>query len=330
MSSISTTKTCLFLLFLSTILLLNTANAQELGRKSSNNIATQGEFKKVYLDGILAYKHTGSDKIISLDVYNSLGIEPKVAPDIAIDISHWDHRRVNAYRNERTLTPFLIQFDQTTYAPPVSHGMVVTSRFGRRRRGPHKGIDIDLITGNKVMSILPGKVRFVGYSRGHGKTVVVRHANEVETVYAHLSKYNVKIDDVVTAGQVLGNGGATGNARGSHLHFEVRYRGICIHPEYLFNFDGTNTIRGSEIWVTSGWKNAYRHSSYKESDIKILTTQEEAIAHQIMEPKYHRVKKGDTLYNIARTYNIKLSDICSLNAIKPASVLRIGKTLQVQ
>ena len=39
-----------------------------------------------------------------------------------------------------------------------------------------------------------------------------------------------------TEGQILGLGGNTGNSRGSHLHLEVRYKGVCIHPEYVFQF----------------------------------------------------------------------------------------------
>ena len=76
---------------------------------------------------------------------------------------------------------------------------------------------LTLVTGDFVRSVLPGKVRFVGYSRGHGKTVVIRHANEIETVYAHLSAYTVKENDKITEGQILGFGGNTGNSRGSHL-----------------------------------------------------------------------------------------------------------------
>lgn len=243
---------------------------------------------------------------------------------------YWDTTRVNAYKQATTPDIFPLYFNESNYAAPVSHNMHVTSRFGHRKRGPHRGIDVDLVTGDKVMSILPGRVRFVGYSRGHGRTVVVRHANEVETVYAHLSKYNVKTNDLVSAGQVLGKGGATGNARGSHLHFELRYRGICIHPEYVMKFDGSNQIRGSELWVTSSLINPKNHSSYRKSDFVVLASAQEAQEYKEAAPKFHQIQSGDTLYGIALNYNLRLSEICKLNSIRPTEILKVGKTIKVR
>jgi murein DD-endopeptidase MepM/ murein hydrolase activator NlpD len=208
--------------------------------------------------------------------------------------------------------------------------MVITSRFGRRKRGAHRGIDIDLVTGDFVRSVLPGKVRFVGYSRGHGKTVVIRHANEIETVYAHLSAYTVRENDKISEGQIIGLGGNTGNSRGSHLHLEVRYKGVCIHPEYVFNFDGSNTITEEELWVTNGWKSPRLHSSYRKSKVKGLDTEEDAIAFQESEPKFHKVKRGDTLSQLCRSYSLRLSEICSLNAISKSSILKIGQMIQIR
>jgi len=327
MSSLNYPKT---FLLLGVIIYSGLLHGQQLLYSNLANAHLQHEYEKVYLDGQVSYKHVPTNTFISLKEYNALGIIAPLEESANINESNWNTDRVNAYKNVKTPVPFSIKFDQSHFTPPISDKMVVTSRFGRRRRGPHRGIDVDLVTGDKVVSILPGKVRFVGYSSGHGKTVVVRHANEVETVYAHLSSYKVEENDIVEEGQVLGKGGKTGNARGSHLHFEIRYRGICIHPEYLLNFDGSNEIRGAELWVTSGWKNPHRHSSYRKSTMNLLTTEDEAIAYQIQEPKYHRVKRGDTLYHIARTYNMRLSDICSLNSIKSSTVLKIGKTLQVR
>jgi len=289
------------------------------------------QYEKIYLDGALAYRNAVTNIIISVEEYADLsGLPIEEEIQLPLNKEFWDTTRVNAYRNYKTSDMFVLYFDETHFVPPVDHSMHVTSRFGHRRRGPHKGIDVDLVTGDDIKSVLSGQVRFVGYSRGHGRTVVVRHTNGLETVYAHLSKYNVAINDIVKAGDILGKGGATGNARGSHLHFEMRYKGICIHPEYLFKFDGSNEIRGSELWVTSSWKNANHHSSYRQSDISILSSEAEAIAYKEAEPKYHSVQRGDTLYGIAIAYNLKLSEICHLNKIKPSSILKVGKKLQVR
>lgn len=243
---------------------------------------------------------------------------------------HWVSDRVNPYRDVKLPTPFKIEFDQAYFTHPVDGKIVVTSRFGRRRRGYHRGLDLDLVTGDTVRSVLPGKVRFVGYSRGHGKTVLVRHANDVETLYAHLSGFAVDTNDIVTEGQAIGLGGNTGNSRGSHLHLEVRYKGICIHPEYVFDFSGNKEIRNSELWVSNMWKSPRFHSSYRRSKLEPLCTEEDAVVAQKAEPRYHRVRSGDTLSEIAQRYRVGLREICSLNAISVNSTLRIGQTIQVR
>lgn len=287
-------------------------------------------FEKIMVDGKVSYRNESTGEILSQNKYIEL-----CESDVEDEHNHgkhdyWDCDRINPYKDVVLPTPFKIEFDQATFTSPVDHDMVITSRFGRRRRGPHRGIDIDLVTGDFVRSVLPGKVRFVGYSRGHGKTVVIRHANEIETVYAHLSAYTVKENDKITEGQIIGLGGNTGNSRGSHLHLEVRYKGVCIHPEYVFNFDGSGTIVGQELWVTNGWKSPRLHSSYRKSKISGLTTEDEAIAYQKNEPKFHKVKRGDTLSEIARAYSLRLSEICRLNSISKTSILRIGQMIQIR
>ena len=138
-----------------------------------------------------------------------------------------------------------------------------------------------------MASILDGIVRFARYSRGHGNVVVVRHYNGLETVYAHLSKYGVKDNDTVAKGQYIGKGGATGNARGSHLHLVVNYKGMAIHPEYLFDFDGTDNVRSNEIWVTKKWAKPYLHSSKQTTKMELLQTEDEAIASLEREKKIY-------------------------------------------
>jgi len=294
-------------------------------------------FEKIILDGKISYRNENTNEIIPQSEYILLCEADYNGPENEKDHENHDHShdywqcdRINPYKDVVLPTPFKISFDQATFTHPVDDKIVITSRFGRRRRGPHRGLDIDLVTGDFVRSVLPGKVRFVGYSRGHGKTIVVRHANDVETVYAHLSAYTTKINDTVTEGQIIGFGGNTGNSRGSHLHLEVRYKGVCIHPEYVFNFDGSKAIRNTELWVTNGWKSPRLHSSYKESKFEVLDSEEKAIAYQNAEPKYHRVRKGDTLSQIARSYSLGLRELCRINSISRNSILKIGQMIQVR
>lgn len=113
-----------------------------------------------------------------------------------------------------------------------------TSEFGFRRYRYHFGIDINLETGDSVKCAFDGKVRIAQFSKSYGYLVVVRHDNGLETYYAHLSKLLVKPGQTVEAGNLVGLGGNTGHSHGSHLHFEVRFRGQPIDPNMLIDFKG--------------------------------------------------------------------------------------------
>lgn len=172
------------------------------------------------------------------------------APTIDIKAENWDTTVYNPYKNTIQEFPLELNFTDSTYASPVPHTKVVTSRYGWRRGRPHNGIDIDLVTGDTVVAVLDGIVRYAQYTNGFGNTVVVRHYNGLESTYAHLSQIGVKVNDTIAKGNYLGKGGNTGNSRGSHLHLELTYKGESIHPEYLFDFSPKNTIRSKQVWVT--------------------------------------------------------------------------------
>jgi len=246
---------------------------------------------------------------------------------IDIKAEYWDNTVYNPYRNVVTEFPMELTFTDSTYSSPVSHPKVVTSRYGWRRGRPHKGIDIDLVTGDSVVSVLDGIVRFARYSRGHGKTVVVRHYNGLETTYAHLSHIAVKANDTVSKGEFLGKGGNTGRSRGSHLHLVTSYRGEYIHPDYLFNFDDTNSIRSQNIWVTRKWTRPSYHSSIRLSKLSLFETKEDALASLEKQRKVYVVRKGDTLSRISQRNRTSIASICRTNKIKRTSTLRIGQKL---
>ena len=111
------------------------------------------------------------------------------------------------------------------------------SPFGKRRGRMHTGIDIKINRRDTVYAAFSGIVRMVGWSRGYGKVVVIRHYNGLETVYAHASKQLVKSGDRVTAGVPIIITGATGRATTDHLHFEVRVNGIPIDPQVIVDIN---------------------------------------------------------------------------------------------
>lgn len=179
----------------------------------------------------------------------------------------WDTKVLNPFKEETVQFPISIDFTGKAFTMPV-YGKV-TSRFGWRKGRAHKGIDIDLVTGDNVRVIMDGKVRFAKYYGAFGNVVVVRHSNGLETLYAHLSKILVKPNTFLRSGQVVGKGGNTGRSTGSHLHFEVRYLGQSINPEYLFDFENKKYYNGQKLFVDRIWTDPSKHRSYRKSSIVV-------------------------------------------------------------
>ena len=112
------------------------------------------------------------------------------------------------------------------YVPPDAlawpvHG-VVTSSFGPRVGRAHDGIDIGAPTGTAVYAAASGEVMFASHHGGYGNVVILRHKDDLVTVYAHHEVNLVAIGQKVKRGEAIAKVGATGRATGPHLHFEVR------------------------------------------------------------------------------------------------------------
>jgi hypothetical protein len=103
--------------------------------------------------------------------------------------------------------------------------------FGPRGNRFHAGDDIIAPIGTPVAAAAGGRVTYAArLAGGWGKLVVVAHADGVRTMYAHLSSIAVRVGQRVGTGALLGAVGATGDATGPHLHFEVRLRGAAVDP----------------------------------------------------------------------------------------------------
>ena len=95
----------------------------------------------------------------------------------------------------------------------------------------HLGIDITANEGDPIYAADAGVVTFAGWSQyGYGNMVQIDHGNGYVTLYAHLSQINVTVCEGVGQGTLIGLAGATGNAFGAHLHFEIRYGGKNVNP----------------------------------------------------------------------------------------------------
>ncbi len=206
---------------------------------------------------------------------------------------------------------------------------VVTSRYGYRSGRYHNGIDLDLNIGDTVRAAWAGKVRYAKWNEGgFGNLVVIRHYNGLETFYAHLSKHLVVPDQEVKAGDVIGLGGNTGRSFGPHLHFEVRFFDAPMNPEEVIDF-AKKDVKDENLMVHKG---IFRPGA-KPTDAQVTG---ESIAAVQAKPvstaakKYYKVRSGDTLSEIASRNNTTVSRLCSLNGIKPSTVLQVGRQLRVK
>jgi len=111
-----------------------------------------------------------------------------------------------------------------------------SGRFGLRRiinkqkRNPHSGMDIAAAAGQAVKATESGRVLFTGDLFFSGNVVYLDHGNGLLSLYAHLSKTNVKKGQEVKRGEIIGKVGSTGRATGPHLHWTVYLNGNAIDP----------------------------------------------------------------------------------------------------
>jgi len=103
----------------------------------------------------------------------------------------------------------------------------------------HLGTDFAASTGTPARTVGDGVVEFAGVQNGYGNVIFIKHANNRETVYAHLSKIMVQNGEKVSQGETIGLVGSTGWATGPHLHFEVRVNGVQQDPMAAAQQSGT-------------------------------------------------------------------------------------------
>ncbi len=94
----------------------------------------------------------------------------------------------------------------------------------------HLGVDFAAPTGTPVRTVGDGVVQFAGWQGGYGNIVVVQHANQQQTAYAHLSRIDVRKGQKIEQGEFIGAVGSTGASTGPHLHFEFREKGQHLDP----------------------------------------------------------------------------------------------------
>jgi murein DD-endopeptidase MepM/ murein hydrolase activator NlpD len=118
---------------------------------------------------------------------------------------------------------------------PVEDGSY-SSNFGWRidpfsgRNTFHEGVDFFAEIGTPILAAAGGIVVFSDRHPEYGNMMEIDHGNDLVTRYAHASKLGVRVGEVVLRGQRIGEVGSTGRSTGSHLHFEIRHKGVAQNP----------------------------------------------------------------------------------------------------
>ena len=122
---------------------------------------------------------------------------------------------------------------------------IISSRYGKQRyindqpRSPHLALDIAAAEGTKIIAPASGKVILVGNFFYSGNFLILDHGFGLLSSYSHMSKVNVKTNDYLNQGDIIGEVGSTGRVTGPHLHWTVYLSKERINPESLLaeNFE---------------------------------------------------------------------------------------------
>lgn len=302
---------------------------------------------------------TQVEVIDNVSIIRSVNTDTLPDPIFSLDNLPAQRFYTDIWSNENTRTSYI--FEKTsTYVLPIEtehtgtfvfpcNGNVI-SYYGTRNGRLHTGMDIKQNLGDSVVSVWDGVVRMarMGYY-GYGGTIIIRHDNGIETMYAHLSKISVLPNQRVKAGQLIGKAGRTGRASTEHLHFETRFLYEHFNPKIIIDFDTKQLICDTLI-VKNGTFYAAKDLRKEEekkltqvtlseslapittdSTHKILseTKQETKMPTSVPKPKYYVVKKGDTLTQIAKKNHTSVKKLCEINHIKETSILSLGQKIKL-
>ena len=323
---------------------------------SAQNMQSASNFSRMHND-LLAKQNRVKDQIrvqeaqkYAADLYEECEPEPDIYTE------GWESNLVNCYKDANV--PNTKVLDVRRYVMPIK-GNYVTSHYGYRPQfgRTHKGIDLRAAVGDTVYSAFSGRVRLTRFERGgYGFYVIVRHENGLETVYGHLSRFLVKPDQYVKAGQPIALSGNTGRSTGPHLHFETRFMGYAINPEAIFDFANRCTHTDSYTFSKSTYTKARdyapskryaaakksvapeekeqtatkKRNNKKEEQPQVTASTRKSTKESRNESRStYQVKKGDNLDKIAKKNGTTVEQLKKLNGLTSSNIQE-GKVLKVK
>lgn len=228
---------------------IKTAQANELqervGHLEENEETIQAKMEALYK---LETKVKKSIEKLPVDIDSSGGVDIQLTKhnmeQVELSTSNL-HLQSNELikRYESTLKDMEKTSEELQYVPTAwpANSQTITSEFGIRRdpfnqnSSFHTGMDIRGKVGDPVYASADGTVTLAKFYGGYGNTIIVKHSDKHETLYAHLRSIHVKEGDSVHKGDHIGAIGSTGRSTGPHLHYEILEQGEPIDPHTYLN-----------------------------------------------------------------------------------------------
>jgi murein DD-endopeptidase MepM/ murein hydrolase activator NlpD len=231
---------------------------------------------------------------------------------------------------------------ESEFVFPCVNKTFVCSPYGMRSGRMHTGMDIKQKFADSIVAAWDGVVRMAKDNYyAYGGTVIIRHANGLETLYAHLSSIEVQENQRVKAGELIGKAGRTGRATTEHLHFETRFLYEHFSPATIIDFR-TFSLCADTLYVQKGKFKTNQSTVASETVLaadkdtadtlaseNILSIEKETVQKAVNQTMY-TVRKGDTLYAISRKYNVSVQQLCTLNQLPDGAKLSIGQKLRIK
>lgn len=192
---------------------------------------------------------------VAQEVQRQIAAYPSISesyeiPSYGLYQRYWDTNHLRSklleipFSNDRLML-MLVQDANNPFVMPCQFDKIRTT-YGEQKNGDfHPGIDLKTEPQTLVKSCFDGVVRMACDYGDYGTLVVVRHYNGLETVYAHLDKLCVQPNQIVKAGQVIGQTGTTGNTKECVLHFEIRFMNEYFDPETVIDFDEEDVLQNN-------------------------------------------------------------------------------------
>jgi murein DD-endopeptidase MepM/ murein hydrolase activator NlpD len=184
------------------------------------------------------------DLKISSAYFCEITVRKKQFPERMMDFKPLSAGELARYRREEIELKRILSSSSKAlpltlpFAKPLKQ-LAITSEFGTIRKtkygiGRHWGVDFLAENNEEITVIGRGKAVMAKETLLGGNTIVIDHGSGLFSVYMHLSKINVKENDILSANAVIGHAGASGRATGINLHFGIYIKGIAVNPTEVF------------------------------------------------------------------------------------------------